>query len=163
VVVLVVARQPRRHLVEAQLGEYRDTVEGLLPVHRNIVPEGLEGLARERLVDAFGFLQADHVRIAFLEPGDDIVDALLDGIDVPGRNSHFAPRVSWRGRPAGALAAVLAGGRYRILRRQTSPDGNGEETDGGQYIHNFMRLQASARCTRGAECVKKNGKSCCER
>ena len=39
----------------------RDAVEGLLAVHGDIVAERLERLAREGLVDAFGFLQADDV------------------------------------------------------------------------------------------------------
>jgi hypothetical protein len=35
-----------------------------------------------------GFLQAGHVRLAFLKPGQDSVEQLLDRIDVPGCYSH---------------------------------------------------------------------------
>ena len=61
--VVVVAGQPGRDLVERQLGQQRDAVEGLLAVHGDIVAERLERLAREGLVDAFDFLQADDVRL----------------------------------------------------------------------------------------------------
>ena len=43
---------------------------------------------RERLVDAFDFLQADDVGRAILQPGQEMVDPLPDRIDVPRRNTH---------------------------------------------------------------------------
>src|SRR5258706_53620 len=88
VVVFIVPGQPRGNLIEAQLGNDRYAVECLLTVHRNVVSQRLDGLAREGLVDAFGLLQAGHVRLTFLKPGQDIVEPLLDRIDVPGRYSH---------------------------------------------------------------------------
>src|SRR5712671_4896826 len=87
-VVFVVPGQPREHFIKAQPGNYRYAVEGLLTVHRNVVSQRLDGLARESLVDAFGFLQTGHVGLAFLQPSQDIVEPLLDRIDVPGRYPH---------------------------------------------------------------------------
>src|SRR6266436_3329401 len=87
-VVFVVPRQPRDHFIEAALGNDRYAVECLLTVHRNVVSQRLDGLARESLVDAFGFLQTGHVGLAFLQPSEDIVEPLLDRVDVPGRYSH---------------------------------------------------------------------------
>jgi hypothetical protein len=46
-VVLRVAREPRRHLVERQLRKDRHAVEVLLAVDRHVVAERLERLARE--------------------------------------------------------------------------------------------------------------------
>ena len=57
--------QPRLHLVERQLRQDRDPVEALLAVDCDVVAESLERLARKRLVDAFRFLQADDVGLAF--------------------------------------------------------------------------------------------------
>ena len=42
-IVAVVAGQPRRHLVERQLGEDRDAVEGLLTMHGHVVAEASNG------------------------------------------------------------------------------------------------------------------------
>ena len=74
-VVAVVAGQAGRHLVERQLGEDGDAVEGLLAVHGDVVAERLERLAREGLVHAFDLLQADDVGRALLEPGQQVVHA----------------------------------------------------------------------------------------
>ena len=84
----LVSWQPRGHLLERKFGEYRDAVERLLPVHRNIVAERLERLAREGLIHALGLLQENDVRPPLGEPGGQIIDPLLDGIDVPGGDAH---------------------------------------------------------------------------
>ena len=60
-VVLRVAGQPRGHLVELELREDRDPVEGLLAVDRDVVAQRLERLARKALVHTFRFLQANDV------------------------------------------------------------------------------------------------------
>jgi hypothetical protein len=56
-----------------------------LPVQRDVlIAEPLEALPRKRIVDAFGFLQAQHVGpMAFKEFGDEI-DAQPHRVDVPG-------------------------------------------------------------------------------
>ena len=77
-VILGVTRQSWRHFVKRQLREYRHPVERLLAMHGDVVTERLEGVARKGVVDAFGFLQADDVGRAFLQPGDGAVDPLLD-------------------------------------------------------------------------------------
>ena len=87
-VVGVVAGQPRRHLVERKFGQDRDAVEGLLPVHCDIVAEGFQWLARKGVVDALGLLQADDVRLPLGQPGRQVVDSLLDRVDVPGGDAH---------------------------------------------------------------------------
>src|SRR5262249_18283486 len=89
----LIAGQSRRHLLERKLGEERDAVEGLLPVHRNIVAERLERLAREGLIHALGLLQDNDVWPPLRKPSGQIVDPLLDGIDVPGRDAHL-----WRNK-----------------------------------------------------------------
>ena len=57
-------------------------------MNRDIIAQRLQRLARKRLVDAFGLLQADDVGLTLLQPGGEVVDALLDGIDVPGCDAH---------------------------------------------------------------------------
>ena len=90
VIVLVVAGQAVVDFVERKFRQERDAVERLLPVHREIVAERLERLARERIVDGFGLLQADDVGLALGKPGARGIDALLDRIDVPGGDAHGA-------------------------------------------------------------------------
>ena len=90
-VVGVVARQPRRDLVERQLGEHGHAVEGLLPVHRDIVAQRLNRLARKGIVDALGLLQADDVGLPLGQPGGEVINSLLYGIDVPSGDAHDRP------------------------------------------------------------------------
>src|SRR3954462_3279039 len=54
----------------------------------DIIAERLDLQPRECLIDAFDFLQADDIRRAFLEPGQEMVEPLPDRIDVPGGNTH---------------------------------------------------------------------------
>ena len=86
--VLVVAGKARLGFVERQLRQQRDAVEGLLAVGDDVVAERLDLQPRKRLIDAFDFLQADDVRRAVLQPGQQMVDPLPDRIDVPGGNAH---------------------------------------------------------------------------
>ena len=87
-VVLIVARQTVADFVEWKFRQQRHAVECLLPVHGDIVTECLERLARKRVVNAFGFLQADNVRLALSQPGHRGIQPLLDRIHIPGGNSH---------------------------------------------------------------------------
>jgi hypothetical protein len=45
----------------------------------------------ERIVRELGLLQADHVRPPLIQPREKPRHALLDRVDVPGRNSHGPP------------------------------------------------------------------------
>ena len=86
--VLVVAGQPRFGFLERQLRQQRDAVEGLLAVGDDVVAERLDLEPRKGVIDAFDFLQADDVRLALLQPADEMLDPLSDGIDVPRSNTH---------------------------------------------------------------------------
>ncbi len=55
---------------------------------RDVVAGALHLGARKGLVDAFQLLQADHVRLRALEEGEQVFEALLDGVDVPGGDPH---------------------------------------------------------------------------
>ena len=57
-------------------------------MHRHVVAEPFQRLAREGLVGAFDLLQADDVGAALLQPGGQAVHALADRIDVPGGDAH---------------------------------------------------------------------------
>ena len=83
-----IAGQPRCDLVELELGQDGDPVEGLLAVHGNVVTQRLDLVPRERLVHGLGLLQADDVGRPFGEPGGQIFDSLFDRIDVPGGDAH---------------------------------------------------------------------------
>ncbi|MHC2294768.1 hypothetical protein ACVIJW_010638 [Bradyrhizobium barranii subsp. barranii] len=85
--ILVVAGEARLGLVESELREQSDAVEGLLTVGDHVVAERLDLQPREGLVDAFDLLQADDVRLALLQPGQQQVDPLPDRVHVPGSNS----------------------------------------------------------------------------
>src|SRR5512140_3861077 len=60
--------------LERQFRDHGDTVIALLPVQRDmLVAEAPESLQRKGVVDAFGFLQAQHVRPYRLEElGDEV-------------------------------------------------------------------------------------------
>src|SRR6185369_607291 len=61
-----------------------DAVIALLPVQRDmLIAETLESLQREGVVDALGFLQAQHVRPRRFEEFGDDVDAQAHRIDIP--------------------------------------------------------------------------------
>src|SRR5260370_38951277 len=92
-VVLRIARQARRHLVERQLREDRDAVEGFLTVDCYVVAQGLEGLARKGLVLGLGFLQAHDVGLPLPQPGGEVFDSLLDRVYVPAGNANEGVRV----------------------------------------------------------------------
>src|SRR5262249_30273778 len=123
-IVCAVSGQSGRYLVERELGQDRDTVEGLLAVHRNIVAERLEAFAREGVIDAFGLLHAANVGLAFGQPRKHVIQSLLDRIDVPGCNTHggcgavgakgrTALRFSHNARPKSLVKGRMGGGaRY---------------------------------------------------
>ena len=70
--------------LERQLRDDGDAVIALLPVQRDVlIAEALEALQRKGIVDAFGLLQAQHVRPRRLEEFGDEVDAQAHRIDIP--------------------------------------------------------------------------------
>ena len=70
--------------LERQFRDDGDAVIALLPVQRDVlIAEALEALQREGVVDAFGFLQAQHVRPRRFEEFGDDVDAQAHRIDIP--------------------------------------------------------------------------------
>src|SRR5882672_4399797 len=71
--------------LERQLRDHSDAVITLLPVQRDVfVAEAFEALQRKCVVDAFGFLQAQHVRPRRFEEFGDDIDAQAHRIDIPG-------------------------------------------------------------------------------
>ena len=76
--ILVVTAQPRLGLVERQFRQQGDAVEGLLPVRDHVVAQRLDFQPREGLIDAFDLLEADDVRLALPEPGQEMLDPLPD-------------------------------------------------------------------------------------
>ena len=88
----VVTGEARIGLFERIFRQQRHAVEGLLAVGDDVVAERFDRLARKRLVDAFDFLQADHIGLAVLQPADQMVQPLPDRVDVPSRNPHRAVR-----------------------------------------------------------------------
>jgi hypothetical protein len=75
VIVTGVAGQALVDLVERQLRQDGDAVERFLAMDREIVAELFECFARKAVVDGFGLLQADNVRLSFGQPGARGVDA----------------------------------------------------------------------------------------
>jgi hypothetical protein len=55
-----------------------------IPAVSELVAEQVE----ERIVSELGLLQADHVRPPLVQPRQQPRHALLDRVDVPGRDSH---------------------------------------------------------------------------
>jgi hypothetical protein len=84
----VVAGKSALHFVERQFGQKSHAVERLLPVSGNVVTQAFEAFPREILVHAFGFLQANDVRLPAGEPSHEVVQSLFYGIDVPGGDPH---------------------------------------------------------------------------
>src|SRR5262245_65946042 len=85
-IVGVVAGQARRHLVERELRQDGDAVERFLTVYGDIIPQGLQGLARKGVIDAFGFLEAYDMWLAGGQPGEERVGARVDTAGTPGAN-----------------------------------------------------------------------------
>ena len=70
--------------LEGQFRDDGDAVITLLSVQRDmLIAETLESLQREGVVDALGFLQAQHIRPRRFEEFGDDVDAQAHRIDIP--------------------------------------------------------------------------------
>ena len=88
VITARVAGQPVVDLVEREFGKQRNAIECPLAVHGDVVTESLERFAREGVVDALGFLQADDIRLPLGEPRHRRIEPLLDRVHVPGSDAH---------------------------------------------------------------------------
>ena len=55
----------------------------------DVIAGGLNLAAWKGLVEALDFLQADDIRLGFLQPEKQMVQPLTDGIDVPGRDTQW--------------------------------------------------------------------------
>src|SRR5262245_1600437 len=99
-VVGLITRQSRSHLVERELRQNSHAVECFLSMHGYVVAERLEGVPRESIVDAFRLLEAGDIGLPLGQPGERIVHALLDGVDVPGCDSHGGRRAWVRNEEA---------------------------------------------------------------
>ena len=71
--------------LEGQAREDGDPVVALLAVDQQVrIAERAHRLARERVVGDLGLLQADHVRGGLGGEAGQVVEALAQGVDVPG-------------------------------------------------------------------------------
>jgi hypothetical protein len=77
---------------------------------RDIVAERLEWLAGKGVIDAFRLLKTHDIGVPFGEPCHRSVKALLDGVHIPGGDSHGR----W------ALFGLLRDGRRAILHLKAS-------------------------------------------
>jgi hypothetical protein len=98
--------------LERQLRDHGDTVIALLPVQRDVlIAEPLEALPRKGVVDAFGFLQAQHVGPVRLDELGDEIDAQPHRIDVPGcqGKTHGSCVLAWfRGTSRGLSTDAIS-------------------------------------------------------
>ena len=91
---LVLVDEPwdsRLHVVERAAGQDRDTVVSLLPRKCSRITRGRQFVARKFRVLELKLLQAHHVRLRGVQPVDEMAEANLEGIDVPGGQLHFFP------------------------------------------------------------------------
>ena len=71
-------------ILEWQFRDDGNAVIALLPVQRDVfIAEALETFERKGVVDAFGFLQAQHVRPRQFEEFGDDIDAQAHRVDIP--------------------------------------------------------------------------------
>src|SRR5215472_5945708 len=96
VVVLVVSWKTITDFIEWEFRQQRDAIVCLLAVHGDVVTERLERFARKSIVDAFGFLQADDVRLALCKPCHRGIEALFDRAYVPSGYAHGRSRFTER-------------------------------------------------------------------
>ena len=85
------SRHAEGDVVQAHPRQDGHPVPGRLAMQGHRVPAGGQLLAQqihERVVRALGLLQADHVRPARVQPGQQARYALLDRVDVPGGYAH---------------------------------------------------------------------------
>ena len=79
-----------RDVLQADSGHDSHAVPLIESVHRDLVAGGRELQCRELIIAALGLLEQQHVQVVALEQADDAVDTGADGVDVPGRDTHWA-------------------------------------------------------------------------
>ena len=107
------AGEPGDHVVEPDAREDRHAVPGRLAVGGDLVAALGQLVAEqlgERVVGELGLLQADDVRPPLVQPRQQPRHALLDRVDVPGRDPHglHGTEAAAR-RPARRLAVPVGG------------------------------------------------------
>ena len=95
-------------------GEDGDAIPSLLAAPDCAVAGCLDCVFREIAVGRFQLLKRDNVRLGRLEPRQKIGEALVDIVDVEGRDLHAAARRA-------ALSAALLSGGTRPVARSTTP------------------------------------------
>ena len=73
---------------ERRAGEQGDAVVGFLPGKSDVVASGLDLGLREVVILELGLLQADHVGLCGRQPVQQLRQANLEGINVPGGEFH---------------------------------------------------------------------------
>ena len=118
--------EPNHHVFQTHTREDRDSIPSRLAVSGNGIPASSKLVAeqfQEGIVSKLGLLQANHIRPPFIQPRQKTRYALLDRVDVPGRESH-RPRRWYPGFGLYAAALVIRvgwldlGRRTRLLSRQ---------------------------------------------
>ena len=79
------------HILQRQAAEDRHAVVGLLAADAAGVTEGGEGLGGEEVVADLGFLQAEHLRLLLLQPGEHLLQARAHRVHVPAGDAHGPP------------------------------------------------------------------------
>ena len=97
--ILIIAGQAGLHFLDRIFRKDGDAVIGLLPVGLDIIAKRLDLQPREALIDRLDLLQAGHVGLGLFQPVQNIGQARLDRIDVPGSNCQGHGEVfmaAWR-------------------------------------------------------------------
>ena len=119
--VTIVTRQADANIIQRILRNQRHTVVGLLPVNREIVPKVLQFGAREGFIRRFRLLQADNIRIGFLQPDLEIFHPHFERINVERGYFHGILRLSRRfsaTRQQGVLLPNLSTVRFGYIHRR---------------------------------------------
>ena len=141
--------ESHHHVIQTHTRDDRDSVPRRLAVNCDGIPAVLELVAEqveERIVSELGLLQADDVRPPLIQPRQQPRHALLDRVDVPGRDSH---RPTVLAPPTAALSPTR-----QPLRRIVQP------SSPGLYSNRFT-IASFCRARRREGC--RDSISCCLR
>src|SRR6476619_2645750 len=86
--------------------QQRDPVPAALAVPDCLIAERLDRFAWKRLVGGLQLLQADDVRLEFLDPADEHREPRVDPVDVVARDADFALVGHQLTNPRGALPSA---------------------------------------------------------
>ena len=76
------------HIEQRLLAQDGHAVVGFLPAEHGLVTGSFDLGQRKSLVLALEFLQAQHIRLVGRKPVEDVGEADLEGVDVPGGDFH---------------------------------------------------------------------------